>query len=339
MNIFFSIGVWAQDSADSAVVFNPEIAGTTPDSFWYFLDFTHTPEELIHEAGLMTQSGNYEAARVAFDKLAQEVESQQADVAGINVDGITLENIQSDPELKKLYETQADLLNYELYTNHISSILAESADNAESAEALKEAITTADEVIVSVGAVIETKAVETIEKAAEASNVPSIEVDFAFEEGLQAAAEQRYPDSSPRFREIADINDVQELKTKISELRAEISTLEESGGGENLNEVKDLLRMAESHGVYCLHADESELGITAEIHLNAAEDFLSNAEDLLEGEIEVADIEEELEHAEVLTAEEIQTEVQEEQEDAALFTENYESLQEEYNDDPVKLAV
>ena len=320
------------------VVFDVDVAGITPDSFWYFFDFVHSPEESIHEAGLMVQLGNYEAANVAFENFAQEVESQRANAQEINIDGVNIDNIQSDPELQKLYEIQTDLLNYELYIDSINSILAEQTDNIENV-VVEEVINTAEDAIASVGVVIEARATEAIEEAAETSNVPSIQVDFAFEEGLQTVAEQRYPDSSPRFQEIAGINDIQELKIKISELRAEIASLEESGAGENLDEVKDLLRMAESHGVYCLHADESELGITADIHLNAAEDFLSNAEDLLEGEIEIADVEEELEHAEVLTAEEIQAEVQGEQDDAQLFTDNYENLKETYANDPVKLTV
>lgn len=345
----FAVGfVSAQETAiiDSSeiiseeILFDPAVAGTTPDSFWYFLDFAHAPEEALAEAGLMAREGKVEEAQIALENFANAVESQRTDVESVNVEGVTLESLQSSLEMQPVYETQADLLNYQLYVDEIHSVLSEQAEAGVVEEAaIKEAVSVAENSIASVGVVVEEKTVGAIAEVVKNSEVPTIEADFAIEDSFSSVAEQRYPLTSPRFQEIADIRDIQEIKEKIIELRSEIAAREEAGETENLEEVRQLLDMAESHGVYCLHATEQELGITADIHLDAAEDFLDNAEDLFEGEIDVEDIKEELEVSEFLTTEEIQAEIQEEQEDAALFTENYEELREEYSDDPVKLTV
>ena len=343
---FFSFPVvFAQESTDvegtdaTRVTFSSDVAGITPDSFWYFFDFFHTPEEVMHEAGLMALEGNVEATRIALENFAEEIESQRNSVEEISVEGINVESFQSDPGLHELYETQVDLLNYQLYVDSINSVLIEKVDDTESAVA-KELVELAENSISYVGVAVEERTATAIEVAAENSGVPTIEADFAFEGAINEVANERYPEISGRFQEIADINDIQELKIKINELRTQISELEETESDDTeLTAAKELLQMAESHGVYCLHAEESDLGITADIHFDAAENFLNNAEKLLEGEVEITDIEEELEHSRTLTQEEIQDEIQSERDDATVFAEQYERLQEEYADDPVKLAV
>jgi|GEM_PF-5550741 len=330
---FFSVGSAAE--TDTKITFDADVAGITPDKWYYFLDFTHTEDEAIAEAGLMAQKGDVEGVGKAMENFADAIDSQDFNLENVDLEGITVEGLKSDESFQAVYETQADLSNYQLQIDSINSILSEQGEEWSSVE---KAVAPAEESLANIGSVVEEKTTEAIETAAENSNVATIEASFEIEEGFRGVAGERYPETSPRFKEISDIQDVSEIKVKINQLRDEVKSLEESGDSEKAKVAKDLLDMAESHGVICLHASEQELGITADIHLNAAEDFLAAAEDLIGGEVEVSEIATEVEDAQ-LTTDEIVAEISDEQKDAEVFAENYDGLKEKYSDDPLKLAI
>src|SRR3989344_2127348 len=285
----------------------------------------------------------------AIENFAQEVESEYGDIeGGINYEGVTLEGLSSNEGVQELYGIQAELLNYDIYTDRISALVEEGVESGEIEEAAAEEIVgNAEEAIADAGTAVEETRLEVIDTASENSGVSRVEAEFEYEEGVRGEFEGRFPDV--RFEEISRIDNVQDIKDKIESLRGEISALEESGdGGEQLTAAKQLLEMAESHGVRCLNAEASELGITSLGHENAADNLLNNAERLLEIEVGVDSGSVIFEDNGIIFdgdfvrlpgIEDVKEEVNKENEDAGKFLEGYEELKVKYADIPEKLAV
>ena len=336
--VSFSFNVYAEETylSEVTVEINPDVAGITPDSFFYFIDITHTPEEALAEAGLMAEAGDVESTQEALQNFADAIESEKEVLEELDVSQVTMETLTSDTELMQLYEEQANLLEYQLYVDYISDTLEENAEQTETS-IVQEAVSVGEDSIVDVGSTTEDKTSEVIETVALDNEIPQIEVEFVLEEQFQQVAIEEYPETSLVFEEITNELDIQEVKDEIVEVRTEVGNLDESNM-EVEDVANELLDMAEIEVASALYAEESNLDINAEIHLNSAEDFLITAEELVNGEISLSLVEEDVGNLETLS-EEIQAEILDEQKDAEVFIENYPELQEKYANDPEKLAV
>ncbi len=340
----FSFGAYAAegDSADTSafsITFDSEIAGTLgPISPFYFLDFTHTPEEYIHEAGLAAQEGNVAAAQKALDRFAAEVADSKNQVEARIYDEVTLEGLSSHEGVQYLYDTQVTLLDYDRYVNQISLILEEQvASGTVDETAAEEATQNAEAGIAEVGAVVEEQRQEVLVEVRGNSGVSRFEVERVLETGFVDTAERRFPGNG--FEEIGRIQEVEELKSKITEIRQRIVSLEESGDSEELTAARQLLELAFSHGTECLKVEKEGLEITGFLHLTEAEKLAGDAEQLLDGEVEVDELAAEGVPVEIFTAEEIQEQLNEEEEIAIEFVDRYDELKEQYADDAEGLAL
>ena len=144
----FSIGVYAQDSEtravsdENVVVFDLNIAGVTPDSFWYIFDFTHTPEEAIHEMGLMVEAEDYESYLGALENFNEAVSEEINAVESVSLRGVTLESLESGGHdgAQTLENIQVKVLEYEEYLNAIEEDLDEQVNDGAITETQAESL-------------------------------------------------------------------------------------------------------------------------------------------------------------------------------------------------------
>ncbi len=331
----FSVGVYAQDVADAIAtdgeefVFDPEIAGITPDDWYYFLDFTHTPEECLNEAGLMIQNGDYESYRIAIENFHNAVADETITIEGVNFDGVTLESVAdgSHESVQAVTDAQESVLTHEEYANAIELILEERVVGGTITES--EADSLIDDVNAPIneeGATLEDRTYDLVHEVAENSDISTAEVEIVYEDSFR----EQYGD---RFDEVASINDVLELETKIAELRDEADALRESGDEEAAVAVDQLLTLAESHKEHCLESGEGNFAVQKLNHLNNAENIVDNIEDYLDGEVQLDGI-----SVSPYNEQDIREEIAVEGESAAKFIEDYESLKEEYADNVKRLV-
>ena len=326
----FSAGNYAQEQTADAegVSFSSDIAGITPDSFWYFLDFTHTAEEAIHEAGLMAEAGDYSSYLKAFENFNEEIIKETTTIESASLDGVTIENFETHEGAQTLETTQINLLTYEEYADAIEEILQAQVESGGMTETQAEtAVEDLNEDINDAGSVVEERTQELIHETAANSDVSDAEVELVFEDNIREQV-------GDRFEEIASIDDVLELEVKIAELRAEADRLKEEGDLEQATAVERLLTLAESHGENCLNSEENNLETEGFNHLNAAENLVDNVERFLEGDIELADKDMPV----FFTEEDIRNEIADDKESADKLIENYESLKEKYADNPERLS-
>ena len=270
----FSVGVYAQDVSDNpttTVTFDPDVAGVTPDRWYYpFIDWTHSPEESLAEAGLMAESGDYDAYQKAVENFNEEVEKER--VTDVFFEGVTIGSIASNEEVQRLLGVQENLLNYRYYINEIKSVFeTQIEEGAIERDVAEDAIDEANTGVADVGAGVEEQRLILIDEIETNSDVSRIEAEIKFED----VARDIY---GGRFEEISRINDIQEARDKIVALRREADDLEEAGDEEKASQVRALVELGESHLTNCLHADENDLNFAADSHLRVVEDLVLNAE-------------------------------------------------------------
>ncbi|MDO8508488.1 MAG: hypothetical protein Q7S27_02270 [Nanoarchaeota archaeon] len=334
----FSYSVIAQipnSDETASFSFDPEIAGLTPNSFWYFFDFNHdSPQENLHEAGLMVQEGDIESAQIALDNFEQAVRKETDTLDSASIEGVTIEAIDSDSHqgAEIIEGMRINVLHYEEIANAIEQTLVEQAESDSITEAQAEFIVedlTSE--INRIGSEVEHRTHELIEVVVDNSDISNSEARLVFEGEIREQV-------GDRFNEISSITDVFELEEKIAELKAEADKLREEGNLEQATAVDRLLAMAESHGENCLNSEEDNLQIEAVDHLSAAENIVDNLDRYLEkGEFE-DDSYKLMPVWPPPTFEEIRGEILDDKESADKIIGDYDKLKEKYADDPAKLA-
>ena len=330
----FSIDVIGQE--ESTIVFNPDDAGITPDKWYYFLDWEHTPEEYWHEFGMVLQNGNIEVAQTALKNLKESINEEASTLETTSLDGITLEALQSIESenvmhkgIQTIEETQINVLDYENYADAIEKLLNEKIESGDiSKNEVEVIIDNVNAPVNELGAILEEKTHELVHEVAHNSDVSPSEAEIVYEDSFRA-------EYGNRFEEIASIDNVLDLETKIAELRVEAEALREKGDAEGAAAVDNLLTLAESHGEDCLNSEEGNFETQGLNHLNSAENLVDNVEKYLEGDYD------NLEDMPVwppYTTEDIQNQISIDEEDAAKFIEDYETLKGKYADDTERLA-
>ena len=342
---FFGVSVYAQDAPEtedlsgvdstSEIVFSEDVAGITPQDWYDFLDFTHTPEEYYHEAGICIEDGDIEAAQDALNGMAEELAGIEADleVEEVSVEGVTLDNFDSVAiELAGEFETA---LTYSEYVDILEIALDEQIangviDEAETLDLLNDIqLSVAD-----VNAGVEGRRIEVIEGVAENSDASTFEVGNTF----QDYAFSNDPTLQARMQAIANTQTIAEVRDQIIQLQEEANQLEAEGDTERAEAIRELLNTAHRHATECLHAEEAELSLEGFGHLQESESLLENAELIADG-AEVSNVDEDvLAYTEPFTPEELVAETEREQLIAEELIEDYDSLVQEYADDPERLV-
>ncbi len=333
----FSVGVYAEEhnaDTETPVTFSTDVAGITPDSFWYFLDFTHTTEETIHEMGLMAEAGDYDSYRQALENFNEEVAEEAATLESASLEGVTLEAIESDSHegANTVVETQINVLTYEEYADAIEEIFetqVESGDASE--EEVEELIQDLNAPVNTLGGEVEHATQELYDTAGDNSGVSEQEVVLVYEDNIREQV-------GDRFNEISSIQNVVELDAKIAELEQEIANRETEGDTEGVAEVRSLLDLARSHGENCLNSEENNFDIEGVNHINAGEDIVNNVESYINGELSEEEYQKFITLYSPPAEEDIREEIEDNNEDATRFIENYEGLKEKYSSDLEKLA-
>ena len=334
----FSYSVIAQipnSDETASFSFDPEIAGLTPNSFWYFLDFNHdSPEENLHEAGLMMQEGDIESAQIALDNFEQALELEATVLETASIEGVTLEAINSDSHqgAEIIEGMRINVLHYEEIANAIEQTLVEQAESDIITETQAESIVEdLSSEINRIGSEVEHRTHELINVVVDNSDISNSEARLVFEGEIREQV-------GDRFNEISSITDVFELEEKIAELKAEADKLREEGNLEQATAVDRLLAMAESHGENCLNSEEDNLQIEAVDHLSAAENIVDNLDRYLEkGEFE-DDSYKLMPVWPPPTIDEIREEILDDKESADKVIGDYDKLKEKYANDPAKLT-
>ena len=334
----FSVGVSAQEDSDATgttetgFVFNPETAGVTPNVWYYpFVDWTHTPEECLAEAGLMAESGDYESMRRALENFDVAVANEVKDVESTSLDGVTLESIESQSHegFQNLVDFQGDVLTYKEYANAIEEILDTQVESGQVSE--EDVSIIVDELntpINEVGATFEEVTHDLVQEVADNSDVSPAKVEIVYDNYIK-------DEYGGRTQEIADINDFLELDAKIAELEIEADALRESGDETGAVGVERLLTLAKSHGEDCLNSEEGNFEAQVFNHLNSAENIVDNVEAYLAGEYSNL---EDMPVWSPYSIEDIENEISMDGESATKFIADYDTLREEYKDDAGRLA-
>src|SRR3989344_925129 len=331
------VGCVPDENYVAPVVFSKDIAGVTPDSFWYFLDFFHTSKEAMGEMGLMAENGDYESYLEALENFDEAVSEETNSLEGVSLDGVTLESLESNEHdgAQTLEDIQVNVLEYVEYLNAIEETLEGQVDNGvitkTQAENLVEGL---DEIVNEIGSVVEERTQELIDVVADNNGVSKAEVELVYDDNFQ----NQY---GSRFDEISSIQDFLQLETKIDELEQEITQREADGDTDGVAEVRNLLELARSHGESCLNSEEGNLEVGGVNHINAGENIVDNVEDWLNGEFGDEDESYKLMPVWPPIGEvEIRDQIEDDKEDAERFSNEdyYNSFKEKYADSPEKLA-
>ena len=215
----------ADRATTGEIVFSEEIAGVTPDSFWYVFDFSGTVGERYHELGLMTEKADYKAAQTALENFHEAIIEETATVEAISFEGVSADSLTATTEhegVQTLYEAQLDVLTYEDYSDAIVAVVEQQIEEG----AIDE--TTATSLIDDVEAPVaearsnvEEQRYELTREVSRKSGISPFEADKSYEDAFGQISQED-------FQSISTITDAAEAEAKIAELEAEVAAAREA---------------------------------------------------------------------------------------------------------------